>query len=164
MICLCFRCECSVNIELMEIRTQKCSLCGYLVDSILYELCKRAIFSNFYQTFTICRCRIPHGMRGLKFRMSDLPLFPCMSHPAWDAWIEINLYGVISKGYICRIPHGMRGLKSNTAVLFQARQCRIPHGMRGLKFASTEHLSICSGRIPHGMRGLKYGLLWVFCR
>ena len=55
-----------MNIELMEIRTQKCSLCGYLVDSILYELCKRAIFSNFYQTFTICRCRIPHGMRGLK--------------------------------------------------------------------------------------------------
>ena len=57
-----------MNIELMEIRTQKCSLCGYLVDSILYELCKRAIFSNFYQTFTICRCRIPHGMRGLKLK------------------------------------------------------------------------------------------------
>ena len=77
-----------MNIELMEIRTQKCSLCGYLVDSILYELCKRAIFSNFYQTFTICRCRIPHGMRGLKY----------MSNFSHD-------------GLLRRIPHGMRGLK-----------------------------------------------------
>ena len=77
-----------MNIELMEIRTQKCSLCGYLVDSILYELCKRAIFSNFYQTFTICRCRIPHGMRGLK--LAYVSCLAC-THS--------------------RIPHGMRGLK-----------------------------------------------------
>ena len=82
-----------MNIELMEIRTQKCSLCGYLVDSILYELCKRAIFSNFYQTFTICRCRIPHGMRGLKFRGS------------YNTDVHAG-----------RIPHGMRGLKYVAAV------------------------------------------------
>ena len=136
MICLCFRCECSVNIELMEIRTQKCSLCGYLVDSILYELCKRAIFSNFYQTFTICRCRIPHGMRGLK-SVLVLSTLACTisriphgmrglkssctgkhptsmwSHPAWDAWIEIICIRPPVDIIRCRIPHGMRGLKLN---------------------------------------------------
>ena len=38
----------------------------------------------------ISACRIPHGMRGLKFLSPDKPLEESASHPAWDAWIEID--------------------------------------------------------------------------
>ena len=34
-----------------------------------------------------------------------------MSHPAWDAWIEIIEYESLNKVLASRIPHGMRGLK-----------------------------------------------------
>ena len=80
-----------------------------------------------------------------------------LSHPAWDAWIEILLPHQKHCCILCRIPHGMRGLKSlyisPCGIIEQshpawdawieihffcysrnARRCRIPHGMRGLKF------------------------------
>ena len=34
-------------------------------------------------------CRIPHGMRGLKFFYKLTINSIILSHPAWDAWIEI---------------------------------------------------------------------------
>ena len=35
--------------------------------------------------------RIPHGMRGLKSDVPDLDTrCSALSHPAWDAWIEIK--------------------------------------------------------------------------
>ena len=34
-----------------------------------------------------------------------------MSHPAWDAWIEILEEWNHDKDHVRRIPHGMRGLK-----------------------------------------------------
>ena len=57
-----------------------------------------------------------------------------LSHPAWDAWIEI----------------------STNHWSFAARSGRIPHGMRGLKLRGSYNTDVHAGRIPHGMRGLKY--------
>ena len=34
-----------------------------------------------------------------------------MSHPAWDAWIEMSAWANQLKAIKGRIPHGMRGLK-----------------------------------------------------
>ena len=34
--------------------------------------------------------RIPHGMRGLKYRIAAYNSGIAESHPAWDAWIEIS--------------------------------------------------------------------------
>ena len=64
-------------------------------------------------------CRIPHGMRGLKFRVPK----------------PVDYVGC------SRIPHGMRGLKFRVPKPVDYVGCsRIPHGMRGLKFLI---LSIC---------------------
>ena len=37
----------------------------------------------------VTRGRIPYGMRGLKFIAHLSGIFRFMSHPVWDAWIEI---------------------------------------------------------------------------
>ncbi len=36
------------------------------------------------------KCRIPHGMRGLKSPPFLTISRAYSSHPAWDAWIEIH--------------------------------------------------------------------------
>ena len=41
------------------------------------------------QQFSRLVCRIPHGMRGLKFCLLVIGTSDTPSHPAWDAWIEI---------------------------------------------------------------------------
>ena len=42
-------------------------------------------------------CRIPHGMRGLKFFSGLVYPVNLESHPAWDAWIEIKEMGINAK-------------------------------------------------------------------
>ena len=82
-------------------------------------------------------------------------LYP--SHPARDAWIEINSSVPYFVHCRCRIPRGMRGLKSlveGVVIAFVA--CRIPRGMRGLKFYDGRFSRRPPGRIPRGMRGLKF--------
>jgi len=55
--------------------------------------------------------RIPHGMRGLKSKAMNYDSEIASSHPARDAWIEMN-YSLFGLPYTkSRIPHGMRGLK-----------------------------------------------------
>ena len=101
--------------------------------------------------------RIPHGMRGLKFRRTQHNPHLNMSHPAWDAWIEIVYDGLILHHISRRIPHGMRGLKYCYPLDLELFPCRIPHGMRGLKcFFCVLQVKKVFGRIPHGMRGLKF--------
>ena len=50
-------------------------------------------------------------MRGLKFSNRAISGISGMSHPAWDAWIEIDVVMPICLATAGRIPHGMRGLK-----------------------------------------------------
>ena len=54
-------------------------------------------------------------MRGLKYAIVGLDLLVTgLSHPAWDAWIEItNKPAYMYPIWHGRIPHGMRGLKSS---------------------------------------------------
>ena len=106
-----------------------------------------------------------------------------MSHPAWDAWIEIGrcrherCYG---DG---RIPHGMRGLKSSLRCWClhlrlashpawdawiemplpitggSVRKKSHPAWDAWIEIISFERFTgNCFGRIPHGMRGLKSAL------
>ena len=50
-------------------------------------------------------------MRGLKFLSGLLSFGFDSSHPAWDAWIEIERQVQRNNPFAGRIPHGMRGLK-----------------------------------------------------
>ena len=73
-------------------------------------------------------------MRGLKLERVANCQMNYMSHPAWDAWIEMLEISLVITTFTSRIPHGMRGLKLFAQRAFSgAVICRIPHGMRGLK-------------------------------
>ena len=55
--------------------------------------------------------RIPHGVRGLKFAETLTEPYLLPSHPSRGAWIEIWLYNKGRNKEGRRIPHGVRGLK-----------------------------------------------------
>ena len=81
-----------------------------------------------------CGCRSPHGERGLKCRIGDLPDGIQMSLSSWRAWIEMPK----------PIPDP------------SARKGRSPHGERGLKWTEAVPRIVAVGRSPHGERGLKW--------
>ena len=79
-------------------------------------------------------CRIPYGMRGLKYRREVQQCAAQVSHPIRDAWIDISLSRPYPTRTGGRIPYGMRGLKLTHDTLPATGMSRIPYGMRGLKF------------------------------
>ena len=128
-----------------------------------------------------CKCRLPHGRRGLKYSYclpSQIRTSSPSTRKAWieikfadtsadirpvspstrKAWIEITSELTKQKNADSRLPHGRRGLKWIIAShLAQMYQGRLPHGRRGLKSPKPDS-EMCSrsGRLPHGRRGLKY--------
>ena len=81
-------------------------------------------------------------MRGLKYKKEDGTDIAGESHPAWDAWIEMQKNMILSPKQSSRIPHGMRGLKYICLLHRFYALRRIPHGMRGLKL-----LMVCRCRL-----------------
>ena len=57
--------------------------------------------------------RAPHGARGLKSQMDNIPALDKMSRPVWGAWIEIVPQNLQIRLMLCRAPYGARGLKSD---------------------------------------------------
>ena len=125
-------------------------------------------------------CRIPWGMRGLKFLsvfvddgISEVASregcvdwnfltrtvlgLEIMSHPVRDAWIEIRLSKPVSVLSPRRIPWGMRGLKLredytwSVSLLVASRE-----GCVDWNRLLSRWVAILSSRIPWGMRGLKF--------
>ena len=79
------------------------------------------------------------------------------SHPAWDAWIEIELIKYQVENCLGRIPHGMRGLKSYWLGKYVAWVLSHPAWDTWIEiFFRQSLILLCYSRIPHGMRGLKF--------
>ena len=55
--------------------------------------------------------RTPHGVRGLKFKLTKIVNKILRSHPARGAWIEILIELSYQLNRDRRTPHGVRGLK-----------------------------------------------------
>ena len=55
--------------------------------------------------------RTPHGVRGLKLCSGIRRIVINLSHPAWGAWIEIDIEKSVIAFCNGRTPHGVRGLK-----------------------------------------------------
>ena len=132
-------------------------------------------------------CRIPNGMRGLKYDLSVLlgctlivaSLMGCVdwNHDAMSRWPDTrhvaSLMGCVDWNTLCE------------AIAEHFNNSRIPNGMRGLKFF-VNHLAVVRShvaslmgcvdwnirvyvvsdaralrRIPNGMRGLKFSVTWL---
>ena len=103
------------------------------------------------------RCRTPHGVRGLKFRIEASHRLQCLlSHPSRGAWIEITGLRSLMSSRTSRTPHGVRGLK-----LFRTqvtRKTTPSHPSRGAWIEIMRLVKSCLERVsrtPHGVRGLK---------